>query len=89
MSHCFLKTLGLEKHITLIFFCFSQRLRFSFSSEKKTFPQSNGYLQNHGKFLLSFSSQHENWKTFGELIKGTERVLCFLAKEAASLSRAI
>ena len=28
------KKLGLEKHITLIFFCFSQELRFSYWSEK-------------------------------------------------------
>ena len=30
----FFKKLELEKHITLIFFCFSQELRFSYWSEK-------------------------------------------------------
>lgn len=81
MSHCFLKTLGLEKHITLIFFCFSQRLRFSFSSEKNISPKQRLFAKPWKifTFFLITAWELENfWRTD----KGYRACSLFLGKRS-------
>lgn len=64
MSHCFLKTLGLEKRITLIFLCFSQRLIFILP-RKEHFPKATDFYKAMDNFC--FLSQH-GMKRIGKLL---------------------
>ena len=64
----FKKKLELEKHITLIFFCFSQELRFSYWSEKNI-SQKQQIFTKPGVIFIFFlgtvwgelQNSYENW----------------------------
>lgn len=82
MSHCFLKTLGLEKHITLIFLCFSRRLRFSYWSEKNISQKQQIFTKPWIIFIFFLAQHEESWKTRMRTDKGHRACSLFLGKRS-------
>lgn len=83
MCHCCLKTLGLERYITLIFLCFSQKLKFSYWSERNISQKQQIFTKLWIIFTLFLSTAWRELKNLWKLIKSEEYVLCFLTRETS------